>query len=183
MAKSTKRLTYTQAVRVGLLAAKLDVHPMLARSKRSRLTARREGRHSAVLGSLGLATASGGGAEPVMVNVRTVSSRFCMTVTAAVSTCLILAQLRSLTHKLQEKCRSGQQVLCCTANRYNVLIDGCQLGDCGGPCPPGLHEVAQQTSRGACGKKGGGMKPMCCKKKLESCHWVGQQDCDQSNCK
>lgn len=146
-------------------------------------TARRARRHFAVLGSVDLVTADGEGVASVMVNVRMVSSRLCMTATGAVSTCLVLKQLICSTNKLAEKCIAGQQALCCTANRYNQLIDGCELGDCGGPCPSGSYEVAQQTSKAACGKKGGGMKPMCCKKKLESCHWVGQGQCAQSNCK
>ncbi|KAF5671745.1 hypothetical protein FHETE_3958 [Fusarium heterosporum] len=79
-------------------------------------------------------------------------------------------------------CSSGQQVYCCTSDRYQKLVDGCELGDCGEDCPSGTYEVAQQTSRGTCGSKGGGKRPMCCKQKL-SCHWVGKGQCDQSNCK
>ncbi|KAF4332668.1 bacteriodes thetaiotaomicron symbiotic chitinase [Fusarium beomiforme] len=76
-------------------------------------------------------------------------------------------------------CTSGQQVLCCTSDRYKALLEGCELGDCKGDCPSGTHEVAKQT----CGRAFSTSKaPWCCKQKLEDCHWVGKGGCDQNNC-
>ncbi|KAM0283185.1 hypothetical protein ACHAO9_009835 [Fusarium lateritium] len=76
-------------------------------------------------------------------------------------------------------CSSGEQVLCCTSSRFEALLDGCELGDCGGDCPSGTHDVAKQTCGGRFSIK---KAPWCCKKKLESCHWVGKGGCDQNNC-
>ncbi|KAH7173118.1 glycosyl hydrolases family 18-domain-containing protein [Fusarium flagelliforme] len=76
-------------------------------------------------------------------------------------------------------CSSGEQVLCCTSDRFEALLDGCELGDCGGDCPSGTHNVAKQTCGGTFSTK---KAPWCCKKKLESCHWVGKGGCDQNNC-
>lgn len=83
-------------------------------------------------------------------------------------------------------CATGKQAFCCTADRYKDLVEGCQLGDCGGSCDkfPGTTEVAKQYDFGRCWNHAlhGYKRPMCCKQPLEGCHWVGKGGCGDNNC-
>ncbi|KAG9759588.1 glycoside hydrolase family 18 protein, partial [Aureobasidium melanogenum] len=84
-----------------------------------------------------------------------------------------------------QRCASGRQTFCCTADRYKELLEGCQLGDCGGSCDKftGTYEVAKQYDFGACWNHAihGYKRPWCCKQNM-ACHWVGKGSCDQNNC-
>jgi hypothetical protein len=83
-------------------------------------------------------------------------------------------------------CATGKQAFCCTADRYKDLVEGCQLGDCGGSCDkfPGTTEVEKQYDFGRCWNHAihGYKRPMCCKQPLKKCHWVGKGSCGDNNC-
>jgi chitinase len=89
----------------------------------------------------------------------------------------------SSTHK----CSRGDKALCCKADSYNSLTEGCRWTEgCGGECNKDEESVAYTRDRWGGATVFCNGNHYCCKKgqpiPFRNCHWVGQGDCADNTC-